>query len=493
MAANLRLILSCKYPWKVLVSRTGVIAKLPGCQQPRRLLNSLSGSSRIEASRKRACIGTVCTHTCHTQCIDQACTPIAPHPREEYGFSARALQTTLPSVETIDAVLDVFEQKSEEGMQHVQLAAMLDNLLTAASKSNSTADISSDARCRKFLDHVVQEVPNFTADTVVSCFYACGKHDFRETRLLSALCDAIVEKFHSIPTEKLDSIYQVLKRLKLKKKSEQISKVAAERVFSSNVRSATTACFSTATVTSLVHSICIGGAWSKEYSLPLNSYVNTRLSEFKPRDLFFLLEDLIRQGAAEELLWSVGEMVAGWIMMTQLDPSGLTRVCWLYGKALVYHTAVFEALHEKIVSVDKQSLSPRLLATAAWAFARVRFYSPALMERIAVLSLATLNKFKFSQNLSMLAYAFAYLNHPHKELLSAISEKVCANQKFLSNSHACHNIAWACMVVGLYPRKLLEHVFTSTSFDRGKNLRLCSQVMPRIRRNGLGTKLYHFC
>ena len=143
--ANLRPSLSCKHPWKVLVSRTGEIAKLQGSEQPRRLLNSLSGSPRCEANRKRIHLGTVCTHTCHTQCIDQTCAPIATYRKEERGLSARAVQTTSSSIETTDNVLDVFEEKGEEGVQHVELAATLDRLLSAASKCNSKA-ISAELR-----------------------------------------------------------------------------------------------------------------------------------------------------------------------------------------------------------------------------------------------------------------------------------------------------------------------------------------------------------
>ena len=472
--ANLRVIQrSCKYPWKALAGGPGGIVKLQGCQQPRRLLNSFSVSSHItEANRQRVLtLAAVCRRTCHTLCIDHACTPT--HPKEESGSSAPAVQTTVSSVESIDAVLDVFEQSRKEGvLRHVRLAAILDDLLLAASKSNPKADLLSNDRSRRFLDYIIRKAPDFTADAAVSCFCSCGKHHFRYYTLLFALCHTIVKKFPSIPIEKLDSIYWVLRQLKLPRESINISRVAASRVFSCTMNPTTTVRFNTATVSHLVHFTSLGGAWSKEYSAPLQSYVNARLSEFTPQDLFVLLETVTKQGAASELLSSVGEVAARWIntTTTSLDPSDLTRVCWSYGRALVYHQAFFEALHEKIVSTDKQFLTPRLLATVAWAFARVRFYSAPLMDHIAALALATLDNFEFSQNLSMMAYAFGYLNHPHQELLSAISEKMCSDRSFISNSHACHNIAWSCMATGVYPRKLLEHVLASNSYNRGKGV-----------------------
>ena len=465
---SLRPILrNCSYPWRTLLSRTGGLPglKLQDCQQLRNLHPQLL---HIQANRQcisqQLSLANVCRYECHSQCVQLDPANV----QKECDFPTCAVQTALSSAESVDAVLCVFEQ-NRKSVQGIQLAAILDKLLFVASKSDFKADLLSNAgsgKSGKFLDYVIQAAPKFTADEAVSCLCSCGKHGFRDTRLLSALCCTIVKKFHSIPTERLESVFRVLRELNLRMQFKSISKVAAKPVFTGLMDRDLTTALSPATVTSLVSSSTASNLWHEAYSDSLQSYVSTRLSEFKPQDFSLLLLAVSKQGVGKDLLLSMGEAVSKNIAL--MTDSDLIRICWAYGKALVYHSAFFEALQERITTVDEAFLSPRLLATAAWACSRVRFYSPLMMDHIAAVSLATLGKFNYSQILDKLAYAFGSLNHPHKELLSAVSEKVSSEQNLFSNSRACHTIAWACMVAELYPKKLLERIFSSTTIDRGE-------------------------
>ena len=461
---SLRPILrSCSYPWRTLLSRTGGLPglKLQDCQQLRNLHHVFPQLLHIQANRQcisqQLSLANVCRYEWHSQCVQLDPANV----QKECDFPTRAVQTALSSAESVDAVLCVFEQ-NRKNVQGIQLAAILDKLLFVASKSDFKADLLSNAgsgKSGKFLDYVIQAAPKFTADEAMSCLCSCGKHGFHDTRLLSALCFTIVKKFHSIPTERLESVFRVLRELNLRMQFKSISKVAAKPGLMD--RDLTTA-LSPATVTSQVSSSTASNIWHDS----LQSYVSTRLSEFKPQDLSLLLLAVSKQRVGKDFLLRTGEAVSKNIAL--MTDSDLIRICWAYGKALVYHSAFFEALQERITTVDEAFLSPRLLATAAWACSRVRFYSPRLMDHIAAVSLATLGKFNCSLILGMLAYAFGSLNHPHKELLSAVSEQVSSDQNLFSNSRACHNIAWACMVAELYPKKLLERIFSSTTIDRGE-------------------------
>lgn len=143
--------------------------------------------------------------------------------------------------------------------------------------------------------------------------------------------------------------------------------------------------------------------------------------------------------------------------------SNLVGMSWVFGSAPHYQREYFDALSLRLLEMrdaDDPRVTPRLLATVAWACARVRYYSPPLMEHLSQLALARLGAFN-SHDLANLGYAAGFLNHPSEELLWAIVRRLEASEDFMSNVQACINIVWACLVHDLYPPSLLRHLFSA--------------------------------
>ena len=90
------------------------------------------------------------------------------------------------------------------------------------------------------------------------------------------------------------------------------------------------------------------------------------------------------------------------------------------------------------------------------------------MEFIAHYSLRNLNNFTF-HDLSNLVYTFGYLNHPHRELFAAVTERFVRTEGTRHTEQAHWVFVWACMVLGVYDTRVLSKVLNS-EFIEGEDI-----------------------
>ncbi len=325
----------------------------------------------------------------------------------------------------------------------------------------AASKVMKDLRAREFLDYIVRRVPGFRMTMVSLYLRHCGKNHFHDERLISALVTEC--RSRPLPEEFAGSVLWSLVALGIHRETKELYTAAARRLTAS--LKAGNVPMSLATLANTVYSLVVSGHWVEELTLPLIQYIDDHLDTWEDiHALAIFVWALVKQKASLKLrhptlLSKVGAVAAKQVPKAS-NSLDLNMLCWAFAVKGAYQEAYFCALADKITTTDEpEFLQPRLLSTVAWASSRVGFYRPDLLDCISQHSLGKLDQYN-SHDLGNLAYAFGRLNHPDTQLLEAIAERFEANPRLMANSQSCYNIAWACMVMDIYPIKLLQHALS---------------------------------
>lgn len=107
-----------------------------------------------------------------------------------------------------------------------------------------------------------------------------------------------------------------------------------------------------------------------------------------------------------------------------------------------------------------KEMTPRNLATIAWAFAKSRKEAPELFEEIAVASIPQLGSFQ-PVDLAMMAWSFSTVGHHAPELFHGIAHESTARVNAL-NAQDLANIAWAFANAHHEARALFDAIASET-------------------------------
>lgn len=434
-------------------------------------------SERVSNSMQRyPCLAIVCSR--YTSRIwagtklawSQEETRASPRHRHTYTECTQlpAKQLKFPDTRRFKSLNEVSQALANYGntLPHVLIPSYLSTLLNFGEKEGSLLKLSEDPVCDAFINYVAESAHKIPPKTAILCLHHCAKHNFHNEKLVTSLADQIsVQKVKEIPYMFLSSILWSLKRLGLHTKYRLLLNPVVQRV-SETLKA--DAHWPPGTLANFTSTLATANTWPEELTEPLQAYLTRHMSKWS--DLHALsnaLWSLTKVGVIHSdttLLDKAGEAATN-AMPDSKNPHDIALLSWAFGAANYYHEDFFQALSKKFPMMCHSYRTPRLLSTVAWACSRVRYYDPSLLDYVAQDAVAKLDQFN-SHDLSNLAYAFGVLNHPCPRLLNAIAEKLTSNLHLLSNSQACSNIAWACMVHNVYPTKLLEHLFTPRSGDK---------------------------
>ena len=275
------------------------------------------------------------------------------------------------------------------------------------------------------------------------------KVKFQPPQLLERIIASLIQRSSELTLSEASSVVRVYRKLGLESKADELS-----RLFSDGLLHALTKgdYLHPWTVVNLSDS----QTWTPDFVVAIQNYALAHSERFSFQSIMELLTLMLRKNAttytvrhkcadvAKTLIDSLPKSIASY--------NEIGKLFWVYG-------GLFETL-ERVLQVEDRHLSPFCVTTLAWSCARVRYYNPDLMEFIAHYSLCNLNTFTF-HDLSNLVYTFGYLNHPHRELFAAVTERFVRTEGTRNTEQAHWVFVWACMVLGVYDTSVLSKVLNS--------------------------------
>lgn len=195
--------------------------------------------------------------------------------------------------------------------------------------------------------------------------------------------------------------------------------------------------------------------WPSELTPHVIAFLKDKHYELSPHSLSIFLLSLNRAGIEFEE-WLLKATCEASERFEKIDSQSLSLFLWTLGHNKYYDQQYFTALTNEILSGKLiPKYSPRLLATFLWSFARVRYYQSDLLDHLSKHVLNMLDKMNI-HDLTNIAYAYSFLNHPHSDLLLAISDRVISLYEDTANPQSIMNVSWACLVADIYPLTLLK-------------------------------------
>ena len=375
-----------------------------------------------------------------------------PHLSQKRYYYSESFRDDLTSSQSVDRVLDVFVTHRDT-LDPVSVSQCLHTLLRVVKTQRAASVLSEHPGVKQFLEYVIDQVPHFPVHVAAVCLHNCSKYHFQNDELLSCLID--VCRKESLPPNSTGLVLSALVRLHRHRETQQLFVDTAKQLASwlekdqFHIRPDALAY--------VVYSLLMSDTWVDELTDPLLAYLEKHIPEWHNlHPLSLTIWALVKQKVihrSPELLAEAGR-VASELLPDDTNPHNTSMLSWAFGLLPYYQEDYFEALSEKITTSNPGFLEPRLLSTVAWACSRVRYYCPSLLDFIAEQSMAKLSQFN-SHDLGNLAYAFGRLNH-RTPLLTAIAQRLESDPKLMANTQALYNVAWACMVLDIYPRKLFQ-------------------------------------
>ena len=214
--------------------------------------------------------------------------------------------------------------------------------------------------------------------------------------------------------------------------------------------------------------------WPSELTPHVIAFLKDKYCELSPHSLSIFLLSLNRAGIEFEE-WLLKATCEASQRFEKIDSQSLSLFIWTLGHNKHYDQQYFTALTNEILSGKLiPKYSPRLLATFLWCFARVRYYQSDLLDHLSKHVLNMLDKMNI-HDLTNIAYAYSFLNHPHSDLLLAISDRVISLYEDTVNPQSIMNVSWACLVADIYPLTLLEQCLNQRMVE-GTYIIISSQI-----------------
>lgn len=370
------------------------------------------------------------------------------------------LQTALARTVTVDDVLDVWEAHRHSMYTHNVVRSCLYYSLKAAKCDHiSFEELFELSRFQLFWQHLSQEVPSMSANTAIKCLYNCAQFDFNHQTLAASLIDVCTRKSKSIPSVSFGILLWSLKRLDLIT-SSRARPLVSLIVDLFHAKLCAGEHFKPQTFSNILWVLASTGNLPEHVREKVTDCLPQYMQEFDFHSLSLCLWSLTTSGAdiGQQSL-DTAASIASKALKKQRNIQSTVHCCWAFASAEYYHEPYCKALGEMILQEPSSSsfFTPRLLSCVAWMCAKVSYYDPSLLDCIARLALEKLYHFN-AQDLGNLAYAYAHLNHPHQELIRAVTTQFVSDRKLMSDDHACVSIAWANLAIGDYPLPLLEHM-----------------------------------
>ena len=373
---------------------------------------------------------------------------------------SKSLQSTLAGSVTVDDVLNVWEAHRGSFHTHNVVRSCLHYSLKAAKNQQLTpVELFQLPRFQMFWQHLTKEVPSMSANTAIKCLYNCAQFDLKHQPLALSLVDVCTQKSKSIPPVSIGILLWSLKRLDLFSSSSARPLITyVIDLFHTELCSGER--FKPSALSNILWVLASTGNLTRYISNRVTDSLPQYIQEFDFHSLSLCLWSLTTSGAtlSQPLLDAAGS-AATKFLEEERNVQNMVHCSWAFGSAEYYHKQYCSTLSQVILKEPKNSslLTPRLLSSVVWMCAKVGYYDPALLDYIACLTLHKLCHFN-AQDLGNLTYAYAQLNHPHREFIKAITTRFVSDSELLRDDHACVSIAWANLAIGEYPLPLLKHL-----------------------------------
>ena len=208
----------------------------------------------------------------------------------------------------------------------------------------------------------------------------------------------------------------------------------------------------------LLHTLKCKQRTTEEMKL-LKEFVHSNLKLFNIKFLPLLLTTLLKNNCISVPILEESTALFSWVLKNDLKKYqnvNFGQVFWLLGRCFYYNEQLCEALSEIFKGPDS-ILNPWLVSNIAWYCARVRFYSPTLLDDIANYTLANNHKFNY-HDLSNVVYSFGYLNHPHPALMDTVGRRLEGERNTEGNEQVYWVYVWSCLVLDMLRVGVLERV-----------------------------------
>ena len=373
------------------------------------------------------------------------------------------LQSALSRTATVHDVLDVWEAHKDTVFTHNVVRSCLHYSLKAAKTQQLTfPEMFELSRFDLFWNHLIDEVPSMSANSAIKCLYNCAQFNFQHKPLALSLMDVCTQKSKSIPSVSVGILLWSLKRLELIS-SSSARPLVAHVIDLFHTKLCTGERFKPQTLSNIL--------WVLASTDNLPVHISERVIDCLPQythkfdfhSLSLSLWSLTASGATlpQQSLDAAACAAAGFLEIREKSVPNIVHCCWAFASAEHYHEQFCKTLSRSILSESSNSslFTPRLLSSVAWMCARVSYHDPVLLDHIASLALDKVRRFN-AQDLGNLMYAYAQLNHPHRQLVSVVTARFVSEHELLGDNDACMSIAWANLAIGEYPLSLLEHMMT---------------------------------
>lgn len=160
------------------------------------------------------------------------------------------------------------------------------------------------------------------------------------------------------------------------------------------------------------------------------------------------------------------------VLRRDTDPHIVSLLMWTLGKSQFYNESFYDRLSELVITGNVRNwYNPRLLSHLLWCLGRVRYYNPLLMDRLAEMVLPQI-EFMEAQDLSNAVHCYGFFNHKSPAIMEAAVKRILELSRRHFNCQSIMNISWSCLVMEMYPQKLMELCFSRdmkegiTSYER---------------------------
>ena len=203
-------------------------------------------------------------------------------------------------------------------------------------------------------------------------------------------------------------------------------------------------------------SLATHNKWPAKLTTKVISFLKKNGHQLHPHSLSHILWSLQKSGIIFDqwLLESASNIVN--CHFKSSDSQTVAMLLWILGKSQYYNKDFYDKISETILSGEAIHMyTPRLLAHLLWAAARVQYYNPELLNYIADCVLSQIDDMN-AHNMANIGYAYGFLNHSHHPLMKALAERIVKIVDPYWGPQALMNIAWSCLVMGLFPVNLFE-------------------------------------
>lgn len=334
----------------------------------------------------------------------------------------------------------------------------LKNLLYSSNTKTAKKDFQDKSTFDSLIAKTLEEMPLYSSNQLVSLLKCLQKVHMRSPQLVESIAVNLSNKASELTLETASGVLKTLRDQGLSNWADKMSTSLMDQLLTAlseeeNIHPSTVA------------SILEVAEWPSNMHALLEEYVLANVEQFTLHSLSQTLTFMMRkQCITRPVLHRSASVIRNQLQknLQSADLSAVGTLFWLYGKLTHYDEGLFSSL-EQLLQEDK-CLNSWFVTTTVWSCAKVRYYNPVVMDKIATYSLRHLEKFSF-HDMSNLVYSIASLNYPHEKLFTAVATKMAEAPSSRGNEQAFWILLWASMVFGNYNKTVLSRVLNSDFFE----------------------------